>query len=98
MAKLEELPIPNVVFKSDQKAEMVRIWIADGDQVVTISPRLWDDPGAWGLMLVDLARHIAKAYEVKGLDQLSALESIRSAMEAEWSSPTGNCDKEPGSN
>jgi hypothetical protein len=48
MTKLEELPIPDAVLAASEKAEMVRIWIADGEQVVALSPRLWDDPGAWG--------------------------------------------------
>jgi hypothetical protein len=88
LAKLEELPIPDVVLTASKKAEMARIWIADGDQVVTLSPRLWDDPGEWGLMLVDVAKHVARAYESKGLRQGATLERIRAAMDAEWSSPT----------
>lgn len=88
MPAIEELPIPDVVFAASQKAEMARIWLADGDQIVTLSPRLWDDPGAWGLMLVDLAKHLAKAYEARGLNAADTLARIKSAMEAEWSSPT----------
>jgi len=86
--KLEELPIADAVLAASEQAEMVRIWIADGDQVVTLSPRLWNDPGAWGLMLVDITRHVASAYESQGLDQKATLERIRAAMNAEWSTPT----------
>lgn len=89
MLTIEELPIPSTVIAAKEKTEMARIWIADGDQIVTLSPRLWDDPGAWGLMLVDIARHVAQAYQAKGVDSAISLEKIRSAMEAEWANPTG---------
>jgi hypothetical protein len=88
MSEIEELPVPESVAVATQKAEMARIWIADGDQVVTLSPRMWDDPGAWGLMLVDLAKHVALAYEAKGLRATDALTRIRAAMDAEWENPT----------
>ena len=60
MLTIEELPIPAAAIAANEKTEIARIWIADGDQIVTLSPRLWDDPGAWGLMLVDVARHVAE--------------------------------------
>jgi hypothetical protein len=88
MTEIEQLPIPASVVSAAQKAEMARIWIADGEQIVIISPRIWDDPGAWGLMLVDMAKHIADAYAEKGHDAQHALSLIKSAMEAEWESST----------
>jgi hypothetical protein len=88
VSAIEELPIPESVIAASKKAELARIWLADGDQVVTLSPRLWDDPGSWGLMLVDLAKHVALAYEAKGLNSTEALARIKAAMEAEWTSPT----------
>jgi hypothetical protein len=69
--------------------ELLRVWIADGDQVVNISPALWNDPGTWGLMLVDLAKHGAAAYAAKGLRREDTLGSIRAAMDAEWLQQTG---------
>jgi hypothetical protein len=56
--EINELPVPSVVSGARRSMEMARIWIADGHQVVALSPNLWSDPGAWGLMLVDIARHI----------------------------------------
>jgi hypothetical protein len=47
-----------------------------------------DRPGACGLMLVDLAKHVAAAYEAKGIGRDAALRSIRAAIDAEWSHPT----------
>ena len=83
-----ELPIPDTVVSCDEATEMARIWIADGDQHVIISPNLWRDPGAWGLMLVDLAKHVSKAYASQGLDEKVVLKKIKQAFDAEWSNPT----------
>lgn len=88
MSQLEELPVPLAAIVAKQSAELARIWIVDGDQFVTLSPRLWDDPGAWGLMLVDLARHVSNAYASRGIDPAVSLSKIREAMDAEWSNPT----------
>jgi hypothetical protein len=85
---VEELEIPSAIFDSNQCAELARIWLVDGDQVAVISPRLWDDPGVWGLMLVDLAKHVAAAYAQAGVPEAVALRKIKEAMQAEWSHPT----------
>ena len=42
MSDVEQLPVPDEVHSAEQKAEMARIWLADGEQIVVISPRLWD--------------------------------------------------------
>jgi hypothetical protein len=88
MSTMDELAVPDCVTNGKQSAEMARIWIVDGNQIVTLSERLWEDPGAWGLMLVDLARHVAKSYEMKGYNQEQSLIAIRAAMDAEWAFPT----------
>jgi hypothetical protein len=50
---------------------------------------LWNDPGNWGVVLADLARHVARSYELTGkVDQTTALKRIRELFEAEWSHPT----------
>jgi hypothetical protein len=87
-----ELPIPSVVDEADQAMEMARIWLVDGDQCVVLSPNLWRDPASWGLMLVDLARHVAGAYEAQGLDASTVLQRIREALDAEWEHPSGKLD------
>jgi len=72
--------------------ELVRIWIVDGNQHVSISGNLWRDPAAWGLMLVDLAKHIANAYAQHGEDREAMLKRILAGVLAEIESPTD----EPG--
>ena len=88
MNEIEELPIPSSVLSAEHKTEMARIWLADNNQVVALSSRLWDDPGAWGIMLVNIANHVANAYASKGFDRNEAIGRIKAAMDAEWAAPT----------
>lgn len=87
-----ELPVPATLDQAEKAMEIARVWIVDGDQHVVLSRSLWPDPAAWGLMLVDLARHVAVAYEAQGDDRLAVLQRIREALEAEWSHPTDKPD------
>lgn len=58
-------------------------------QHVSLLTGVWKEPEAWGIMLADLARHVANAYEQDaGLDPVETLDQIRAMMEAELSSPT----------
>ena len=86
--KTDELPVPELVSKSQRAMEMARIWIADGKQVIALSPNLWSDPGNWGLMLVDVARHLSKQYAQAGWKEEDVLLRIRAAFDAEWQTPT----------
>ena len=80
----EELPQPPAAATATQAMEMARVWIVDKSQHVVISPNLWKEPGAWGVMLVDLANHVANAYAKQGYDREQALEDIKQAFDAEW--------------
>jgi Domain of unknown function (DUF5076) len=79
-----ELAVPDGV-KDDPKAfELVRAWVAEGDLHVSLQMGGWDDPAAWGTVLADLARHVARFYEEnKGLDPEQTMERVRDAMDAE---------------
>jgi hypothetical protein len=76
--------------QEDPKAvEIARIWATGGRQLVTLRTDLWTDPAAWGLMLTDLARHVAQAYAAdKGLDPEQVLRRIKIGFDAEWAHPT----------
>lgn len=82
------LPIPKAAESADKAIEMIRVWVVDQHQEIVLSTHLWKDPGTWGLLLVDIARHVASAYGERGIDRESALSRIKSAFEAEWSYPT----------
>ena len=69
--------------------ELIRVWIAEQNQHVSIRTGVWDDPSYWGMMLADLARHIAAAFEQsEKRDPIEMLARIRAGFEAEIESPT----------
>lgn len=86
--KRSELKIPDAA-KADSKAvEILRIWLSDGSQRVSLKTGVWDDPKAWGLMLADLARHGANAYAVDGADREETLRRVVHGFQIEMDSPT----------
>jgi hypothetical protein len=90
-----ELPIPPAAQADRGAAEITRVWTARGEQHVSVRTGLWEDPAAWGLMLVDLARHVANAYQQQeGRSREEVLRRIREGLDAEWNSPTGRAEGE----
>jgi hypothetical protein len=68
--------------------EVLRVWATPaGPQQVTLRTT-WPEPGVWGLLPVDVARHVALAYQNEGRDPAEVLAMIRSLWEAEWLNPT----------
>ncbi len=89
MRESGELPIPPAAQSDERAIELARVWAAGGKQHVSLATGLWNDPAAWGIMLVDLARHVAGAYEqTQGLDPAEVLDRIKAGFDAEWSEPT----------
>jgi len=83
-----QLLIPEAAKNDANSMEIIRVWIANKDQHFTLRVGLWDDPAAWGLLLADLARNIAKSYEQDtALDPQAALERIKLAFSTELENP-----------
>ena len=79
---------PKMAQEDPRAFELLRVWAApDGCQQMTLETT-WHDPGAWGLLLVDIARHVSIAYAKKGTDRNTALKRIRELFDAEWNNPT----------
>lgn len=79
---------PPPLATNPKSVEVLRAWAVPGEpQQVTLRPT-WDDPGAWGLMLVDIARHAANAYANEGRDHDEIIRRIRELWDAEWDAPT----------
>ena len=96
MSQKDALPIPAAASRDPRSLEILRVWIAGGEQHVALAFGMWEEPSAWGVLLADLARHIAEAHAQQD-DQIDAedfLEQLRSGMEAELDGPmdeiTGN--------
>ncbi len=82
------------IFPPDKNADDVLAWLRQNAQLDQTTPLQltlrtnWKDPAAWGLTLVDVARHAANAYEKEGRDRDVTLKRIREAFDAEWFNPT----------
>ena len=84
---LKELNPPPLAQNPAAK-EVLRVWaVADASQEYVLEPT-WQDPAAWGLMLVDI-RHAARAYARNGqLTEQQVLDRILWGFKVEWSTPT----------
>lgn len=75
----------------DQAHEMIRAWVADGDLHCKLNIGSWGDnePMGWGILLSDVARHVADAlYEQHGIEREHTLAAIRAVFNDELNSPS----------
>ena len=86
----KELPLPPQALEDAEAIEVLRVWTAPGKEQQVILQPVWADPGAWGMMLVDIARHAANAYmrERHDMTREQVLERIKKLFDAEWARPT----------
>jgi hypothetical protein len=89
MAEARELPIPDEVSHAGTAHELMRGWLIDNRLVCSLFPSAFDDPAVWGVLLADIANHVANALsECEGADRATVLAAIRRAFEVEMGSPT----------
>src|SRR6516164_9717941 len=85
--KKNSLSVPPLAYENADAVEVLRVWAApDSPQQLSLRTT-WKDPGAWGLMLVDIARHAAKVYASEGHNEVEVLARIRELWDVEWSGP-----------
>src|SRR4029453_118898 len=67
-ANENSLAVPPVANENCDAVEVLRVWAVPGapQQLTLRTP--WKDPGAWGLLLLDVAHHAAQAYKAEGRD------------------------------
>jgi len=58
----KQLVVPAVAAKDAAAFELIRVWVAQQSQQITLRPGVWEDPAAWGVMLADLARNIVQVH------------------------------------
>ena len=84
-----ELIIPPGAAASATSVEILRAWRVDDGLQVSLRPDAWQDPNAWGLVLADIARHLADALrQTSGLNVDDTLDEIRYMFNAELLNPT----------
>jgi hypothetical protein len=84
------LDIPPAAQRDKASFEVMRVWIANQGQHVSIRSGAWEDPFAWGIVLADLARHVALAHEMQDskVDKDAFLERLLEGFHAEIDNPT----------
>ncbi len=90
MATEKSLAIPPVAQRDKAAFEVLRVWIAEQGQHVSIRSGAWEDPFAWGIVLADLARHIALAQQLHTptTDVDAFVERLLEGFHAEIENPT----------
>jgi len=84
-----ELMIPPAVELYPQAFEVLRVWVSPQGPVVSLLPDTWSDPAAWGVFLVDLAKHVANGQgHENAAARTRALNRIKEGFDAEWTKAT----------
>jgi Domain of unknown function (DUF5076) len=88
MAGPNEQPLPPDVIGREDAVEVLRAFVVDGGLSIAFT-RAFEEPDIWGLLLVDVARHAARAYARESdYTEEEALARITDMFEAELSRPT----------
>ena len=88
---LNEISPPPGATGSVKAKEVLRCWIVDDDLRVSFLPNAFvDSIETWGLLLSDVARHIAQSAEQDGIASYDVARSrIKKQFDAEWNKPSG---------
>ena len=88
MAGPREQPLPPDVIGRDDATEVLRAFVLEGGLSIAFT-RAFDEPDLWGMLLVDIARHAARAYARESeFTEDEALTRIVDMFEAEINRPT----------
>jgi hypothetical protein len=97
MAGPKEQPLPPDVMGRDDAVEVLRAFIVDGGLSIAFT-RAFEEPDMWGLLLVDIARHAARAFaRESSCTEDEALTRIVDMFEAEVARPTDTGNTTPRS-
>jgi hypothetical protein len=81
----------------DDATEVLRTFVVDGGLSIAFT-RAFEEPDMWGLLLVDIARHAARAYaKESAYTEDEALARIVEMFEAEIARPTDMGSTKPRS-
>jgi hypothetical protein len=97
MAGPLEQPLPPDVIGREDATEVLRAFVVDGGLSIAFT-RAFEEPEMWGLLLVDIARHAARAFARESeYSEEEALERILDMFEAEIQRPTDTGNTSPRS-
>jgi hypothetical protein len=85
----QQQPIPPDVEERSDAVEVLRAFVVDGGLSIAFT-RAFEDPAMWGMLLADIARHAAGAFEKEGaMSADEALARITEMLQSELGRPTG---------
>ena len=91
----KELSLPPEVVGRDEAAKVLRAFVVDGRLSIAFL-RAFEEPDMWGLMLVDIARHAARAFAQEGVcGEDEAMARIVEMFEFEIARPTDRGTTKP---
>jgi hypothetical protein len=89
--RLNELPVPEAASNDQHSREMLRAWVIDNGLHCSLDVGRAGENEAilWGILLSDIARHVANAVEeAEGTPTEDTLRMIRAHFNAELESPS----------
>jgi Domain of unknown function (DUF5076) len=87
--KADELDIPVEAFGNSNASEVLRAWSIDGGLTVSLNPMAFADSSVWGILLVDVARHVSRALANEGVGSVPVImNNILNMFEKELARPT----------
>ena len=88
MAGPQEQPLPPDVIGREDATEVLRAFVLDGGLSIAFT-RAFEEPDVWGMLLVDIARHAARAYaQESAYTEEEALARVVDMFESEIARPT----------
>jgi hypothetical protein len=91
---MRELVIPPAAQRDSESVEIIRGWVAEGAQWVSLNSDLFEnrdfkEEWAWGMFLADTLRHLGNSISLRtGKDQSEIFEEIKTALLEELEKPT----------
>ena len=74
---VKTLDVPSEVLEMDDADEVARVWIGEGDSILTLHDLFGDDIENWGMLLADMAVHVARMkLRHDSLPELQTLKAI----------------------
>ncbi|MGO3931065.1 DUF5076 domain-containing protein [Rhodopseudomonas pseudopalustris] len=88
MSGPREQPLPPDVIGRNDAVEVLRAFVVDGGLSIAFT-RAFEEPDMWGMLLVDIARHAARAFSREtDLSEQEALARIVDMFQAELARPS----------
>ena len=88
MSGPREQPLPPDVVGRNDAVKVLRAFVVDGGLSIAFT-RAFEEPDMWGMLLVDIARHAARAFSREtDLSEQEALARIVDMFQAELARPS----------